>query len=781
MLVIDIGKPHDHFYEELNLGLGEPNGVSFARGYQGAFHPGKTLRHSYPQQRPLYAGTFNNRTGPSSYWSGASGEAVLAKAKPKVVTIVRSGPKPHSTVKILLNRRSVQSFKQLMKDIAEAFGVKSKTNRVRRLYNIRGREVMSVSDFFRDDEVFIGVGMETLTTSDVQDVLEELYPNSPYAKNLLREWEKAWKKQHKLRTGADKDDGNDSKIDSGLGSDSSHRDDTEEGGHRRKGLSPRKSQKFAYEQDSDLVLRLERERMRAAEGERERTRRRMQKKIESERRALDDEKRRQGLVPLKPVLDPFRKMEVKRREREERHMEEIRRKLAMGQKPKILPIAENSTPNVIIVVKGDDNMRKTSPRKHKEKHSDTAVNSSDEDDGIMGSSRTSKLPSVARTESTNARTYRSETDEPSKNVANTRKATPKRVHSNVADDDANKENQVSQETAGKKKKPKAKVVYRTRFERQVSNADPILKKYDLGKVIGDGNFAVVKQCKLKNTSSEYAMKVMDKAKLKGKEHMVENEIAIMKECNHPNIVRLIEEFETPGEIYLVMELVKGGDLFDAITQSVKFNEVDSSRMVADMASALFYLHSRSIVHRDLKPENVLVYKKKDGTMTLKLADFGLAMEVKEPIYTVCGTPTYVAPEILSEIGELSIVCYGLEVDTWALGVITYILLCGFPPFRSPDRNQTELFEFIKAGVYEFLSPYWDNTSRGAKDLIKKLLVVSKKQRYTAIDVLCHPWVITEAETMAPSGRLDDHRKNLRNDLTQEAKRSLDSYNASRPS
>ena len=300
--------------------------------------------------------------------------------------------------------------------------------------------------------------------------------------------------------------------------------------------------------------------MRAAEGERERTRRRMQKKIESERRALDDEKRRQGLVPLKPVLDPFRKMEVKRREREERHMEEIRRKLAMGQKPKILPIAENSSPNVIIVVKGDDNMRKTSPRKHKEKHSDTAVNSSDEDDGIMGSSRTSKLPSVARTESTNARTYRSETDEPSKNVANTRKATPKRVHSNVADDDANKENQVSQETAGKKKKPKAKVVYRTRFERQVSNADPILKKYDLGKVIGDGNFAVVKQCKLKNTSSEYAMKVMDKAKLKGKEHMVENEIAIMKECNHPNIVRLIEEFETPGEIYLVMELVKVGIL-----------------------------------------------------------------------------------------------------------------------------------------------------------------------------------------------------------------------------
>ena len=294
--------------------------------------------------------------------------------------------------------------------------------------------------------------------------------------------------------------------------------------------------------------------MRAAEGERERTRRHMQKKIESERRALDDEKRRQGLVPLKPVLDPFRKMEVKRREREERHMEEIRRKLAMGQKPKILPIAENRSPNVIIVVKGDDgSSRKKSPRKNKAgKQSDTAADSSDDDDGIM-SSRMSKPPSVAQSD---AKMFKSEMEEPNKNVSNSRKATPKRVHSNVNDNDANKENQTALE--GRKKKPRAKVVYRTRFERQVSNADPILQKYDLGKPIGDGNFAIVKQCKLKNTSNEYAMKVMDKAKLKGKEHMVENEIAIMKECNHPNIVRLIEEFETPSEIYLVMELIKVG-------------------------------------------------------------------------------------------------------------------------------------------------------------------------------------------------------------------------------
>lgn len=212
-------------------------------------------------------------------------------------------------------------------------------------------------------------------------------------------------------------------------------------------------------------------------------------------------------------------------------------------------------------------------------------------------------------------------------------------------------------------------------------------------------------------------------------------------------------------------------MFDAITQSVKFGEVDSARMVKDLCNALFYLHSRSIVHRDLKPENLLVHRNKDGSISLKLADFGLAMEVKEPIFTVCGTPTYVAPEILSEIG------YGLEVDMWAVGVITYILLCGFPPFRSPDRNQTELFEFIKAGEYEFLSPYWDNISPYAKDLIEHLLVVDKKKRYTAIETLSHPWILLNGDMSRPpeSSKLDEMRKNTRKELELQAKQSYDSY------
>lgn len=112
----------------------------------------------------------------------------------------------------------------------------------------------------------------------------------------------------------------------------------------------------------------------------------------------------------------------------------------------------------------------------------------------------------------------------------------------------------------------------------------------------------------------------------------------------------------------------------------------------------------------------------------------MAVEVRVPLFTVCGTPTYVAPEILEETG------YGLKVDIWAAGVILYIMLCGFPPFRSPNKDQDELFDLIIAGDYEFLAPYWDEVSDNAKDLVSKLLVVSSKQRLTAQEILSHRWI-----------------------------------------
>ncbi|XP_078542002.1 serine/threonine-protein kinase DCLK3 [Lissotriton helveticus] len=283
--------------------------------------------------------------------------------------------------------------------------------------------------------------------------------------------------------------------------------------------------------------------------------------------------------------------------------------------------------------------------------------------------------------------------------------------------------------------------------------------YEIGRTIGDGNFAIVKECRVRSVNQQYAMKIIDKSKLKGKEDMIENEISIIKDLSHPNIVKLLDEYETETEIYLIMEYVKGGDLFDAIIESVRFTEHDAALMIADLCEALVYIHYRNIVHRDLKPENLLIQHNPDKSTTLKLADFGLAVHVTEPIFTVCGTPTYVAPEILLEKG------YGLEVDMWATGVILYILLCGFPPFRSQERDQEELFQIIQYGHYEFTSPYWDKISEAAKDLISKLLVVDPKRRFTASHVLHHRWISSDGKR---------NNRNLQREVTMNLERHFQS-------
>uniref|UniRef100_A0A8C9QWR5 Serine/threonine-protein kinase DCLK2 n=1 Tax=Scleropages formosus TaxID=113540 RepID=A0A8C9QWR5_SCLFO len=262
----------------------------------------------------------------------------------------------------------------------------------------------------------------------------------------------------------------------------------------------------------------------------------------------------------------------------------------------------------------------------------------------------------------------------------------------------------------------------------------IAERYKVGRTIGDGNFAVVRECVERSTGREYALKIINKGKCRGKEQMIQNEVSILRRVKHPNIVLLIEEMDTYSELYLVMELVKGGDLFDAITSTNKYTERDASGMLYNLASAIKYLHSLNIVHCDIKPENLLVYEHQDGSKSLKLGDFGLATVVDGPLYTVCGTPTYVAPEIIAETG------YGLKVDIWAAGVITYILLCGFPPFRGTSDDQEALFDQILMGQLDFPSPYWDSVSDSAKELITCMLQVEVDQRYTAPQVLDHPWV-----------------------------------------
>eukprot|EP00088_Acartia_fossae_P010390 TRINITY_DN15170_c0_g1_i1.p1 TRINITY_DN15170_c0_g1~~TRINITY_DN15170_c0_g1_i1.p1 ORF type:complete len:784 (+),score=188.70 TRINITY_DN15170_c0_g1_i1:76-2427(+) len=267
-----------------------------------------------------------------------------------------------------------------------------------------------------------------------------------------------------------------------------------------------------------------------------------------------------------------------------------------------------------------------------------------------------------------------------------------------------------------------------------SYPNEVTDKYHIRQIIGHGNFAVVRLCYTKDKKREFAAKVIDKARCQGKEHMIESEIAILSSVDHPNIIKLQEVFDFPDEKYLIMEFVSGGDLFDAIAADIKYCESVARDMVKDLADALQYLHDRMICHRDIKPENLLVIDKQ-LTKSLKLADFGLAVTVREPLFTVCGTPTYVAPEILAETG------YGVKVDIWAIGVILYILLCGYPPFSSRSNNQEELFDQILSGLFEFNSPDWDPVSYPAKELISWSLVVDPLQRYSAKEILSHPWML----------------------------------------
>eukprot|EP01116_Phalansterium_solitarium_P005805 TRINITY_DN178_c0_g1_i2.p1 TRINITY_DN178_c0_g1~~TRINITY_DN178_c0_g1_i2.p1 ORF type:complete len:259 (-),score=68.20 TRINITY_DN178_c0_g1_i2:443-1219(-) len=230
--------------------------------------------------------------------------------------------------------------------------------------------------------------------------------------------------------------------------------------------------------------------------------------------------------------------------------------------------------------------------------------------------------------------------------------------------------------------------------------------------------------------------------------MIQTEIDILRRVRHPFIISLKEMFETPTHIYLVMELVTGGEVFDKIVERGAYSEKHASKLIREVLDAISYLHKNGVVHRDLKPENLL-YVNDHQDSDIKLADFGLSKIVGNSMLlnTACGTPGYVAPEVLKCIG------YDKAVDLWSVGVILYILLCGFPPFY--DENTSVLFEQIMLGKYQFTAPYWDHVSDSAKDLVRHLLVVDPTKRYTAQEALHHPWIAgNAAPTVAMPGVID---------------------------
>lgn len=237
------------------------------------------------------------------------------------------------------------------------------------------------------------------------------------------------------------------------------------------------------------------------------------------------------------------------------------------------------------------------------------------------------------------------------------------------------------------------------------------------KKLGEGSFGFVSQCTNKFTNSVRAVKTL---------------------MDHPNIVKLYESFEDQRNIYLVLELCVGGELFDRIIDLGHFTEVQAAIVMQHIFRAMFYMHEKQICHRDLKPENFLFMSKDPiEETTLKIIDFGLACRFSKdkPLTTKAGTAYYVAPQVLA--GR-----YDHTADLWSCGVIMYVVLCGYPPFYA--ENDAEVMARVRSGNFEFKNADWKHISDDAKALIRNLLKMNPKERYTAEQSLNNVWVKMKA-------------------------------------
>lgn len=280
-----------------------------------------------------------------------------------------------------------------------------------------------------------------------------------------------------------------------------------------------------------------------------------------------------------------------------------------------------------------------------------------------------------------------------------------------------------------------------------SRAKVRVGKYHLGRTLGEGTFAKVKFARNCETGENFAIKILDKDKLL-KHKMIDQikrEISTMKLIRHPNVIRMYEVMASKSKIYIVLELVTGGELFDKITSRGRLKEDEARKYFQQLINAVDYCHSRGVFHRDLKPENLLL----DASGGLKVSDFGLSalpQQVREDglLHTTCGTPNYVAPEVVNSKGY-----DGAKADLWSCGVILFVLMAGYLPFE--EANIMELYKKIFKA--DFTCPPWFSTS--AKKLIKKILDPNPLTRISISEVIENEWFkkdykppIFEAEDVA---------------------------------
>ncbi|KAI5555419.1 hypothetical protein BDE02_19G079400 [Populus trichocarpa] len=271
--------------------------------------------------------------------------------------------------------------------------------------------------------------------------------------------------------------------------------------------------------------------------------------------------------------------------------------------------------------------------------------------------------------------------------------------------------------------------------------------YLFGKKLGQGQFGITYLCTHKASNALYACKSISKRKLLCREDYedVYREIQIMHHLSgQPNVVQIKDTYEDSMFVHLVMELCAGGELFDRIVAKGHYSEKEAAKLTKNIIGVVEYCHCLGVMHRDLKPENFLFDKPGDDAK-LKTTDFGLSVFYKpgQYFYDVVGSPYYVAPEVLLKH-------YGPQADVWSAGVILYILLSGVPPFWA--ETDSGIFRQILQGKLDLESDPWPNISESAKDLIRKMLDRDPKQRITAHEVLCNPWIVDDR--VAPDKPLD---------------------------